>query len=295
MSGGQGWGGWPAGWYPDPSGTHAQRWWDGQAWTPHGHGPLAPAFALPPVPEPTVAPAALPERRLLRAEIVVVMAVGIMRYTLSAIAQLVRYLSGGRQTTVTNVGIVGHTAIDVVVQVVLLAGSCIGVALVWYVLARSNESFRTIGLSRDRLLPTIGRAVVRAFLMLLLAIAFGALVSALHVHPISRGTSKRVGTAYLPVGWMTSIQAGLVEEVFVVGYLLHRLRQVGWSDRRALWTSIAIRSSYHLYGGLFLTLFNLPFGWFQGRIWQKTNRLTLVVLTHVFYDATLFTIAMLAN
>lgn len=25
----------PAGWYPDPSGVHGQRWWDGRGWSPH--------------------------------------------------------------------------------------------------------------------------------------------------------------------------------------------------------------------------------------------------------------------
>jgi hypothetical protein len=25
----------PAGWFPDPSGSAQQRWWDGQRWTEH--------------------------------------------------------------------------------------------------------------------------------------------------------------------------------------------------------------------------------------------------------------------
>ena len=29
----------PAGWYADPSGQHALRWWDGNAWTDHVTAP----------------------------------------------------------------------------------------------------------------------------------------------------------------------------------------------------------------------------------------------------------------
>lgn len=36
----------PAGWYPDPSGTQSQRWWDGTQWTDHVSDPTAPAVAL---------------------------------------------------------------------------------------------------------------------------------------------------------------------------------------------------------------------------------------------------------
>ncbi len=36
----------PAGWYPDPSGQHGERWWDGGGWTDHTRAAAAP----PPVP-----------------------------------------------------------------------------------------------------------------------------------------------------------------------------------------------------------------------------------------------------
>ncbi|GAA2245668.1 DUF2510 domain-containing protein [Herbiconiux moechotypicola] len=40
----------PAGWYPDPSGQAARRWWDGTRWTEHTDAPAAPAPAAPAAP-----------------------------------------------------------------------------------------------------------------------------------------------------------------------------------------------------------------------------------------------------
>lgn len=36
------------GWYPDPSGQHAWRWWDGQRWTEHASTPAQPPMPVPP-------------------------------------------------------------------------------------------------------------------------------------------------------------------------------------------------------------------------------------------------------
>ncbi|WP_223693664.1 DUF2510 domain-containing protein [Leifsonia poae] len=44
----------PPGWYPDPSGTGRQRWWDGQQWTTH-FAPAASAFPVTPAPQPAAA------------------------------------------------------------------------------------------------------------------------------------------------------------------------------------------------------------------------------------------------
>jgi membrane protease YdiL (CAAX protease family) len=83
--------------------------------------------------------------------------------------------------------------------------------------------------------------------------------------------------------------------VIVCGYLLYRLRQLGWSDGKALTASVLVRSSYHAYGGIPLVAFTIVFGFIMGRFYQRTRRLSAIVATHALYDATLFTIAIAHN
>lgn len=49
---------WPAGWFPDPTGRHDHRWWDGGAWTAHVAD--AGIAGLDPLPDASPAPGALP-------------------------------------------------------------------------------------------------------------------------------------------------------------------------------------------------------------------------------------------
>ena len=48
---------------------------------------------------------------------------------------------------------------------------------------------------------------------------------------------------------LSALQNGLVEEVLVIGYLLRRLDQLGFRNRRAIAISATLRGSYHLYQG----------------------------------------------
>jgi len=51
---------WPPGWFPDPTGRHDHRWWDGAAWTAHVAD--AGIATVDPLPEAPIATSAAPGR-----------------------------------------------------------------------------------------------------------------------------------------------------------------------------------------------------------------------------------------
>lgn len=171
----------------------------------------------------------------------------------------------------------------------------LAISLVWYLLRRSKEDFGTIGLTKKRLGIDLITAVGLVVAIIIGLLFLVGILHGLGVTPIHKSVGKGVKRTWLPALYATSIRTAFVEEVFVTGYLLHRLRQLGWNDRKALATSVAVRTSYHVYGGILLGTFTVLFGILLGRIWQKTNRLTLIVATHALYDSVLFTLAVLAK
>ena len=239
------------------------------------------------------APAALlPSRRLLQFEVVTVVLVAFAGATATAVYLFARHVLASRQTTLITTGIPGYTSIDVLLQCVLLIAGSAAVLLVAYVLARSDESLASIGLRADSLLGDLGQAILLTIAMILLAGLVIGFSRGVGLHPWSQPTARGAGPAFLPAAWVTALRAGVVEEVVVCGYLLHRLRQLGWNDNRALMTSVAVRASYHLYGGIVLVVFTIAFGTIVGRLYQHNRRLTPLVLMHFFYDAALFTLAL---
>ncbi len=89
----------------------------------------------------------------------------------------------------------------------------------------------------------------------------------------------------VPLLLLEAAQNGILEEIVVVGYLLTRLRQLGWTDARALGASAVLRGSYHLYqgwGGFFGNMvMGVIFGWW----FQRTRRVLPLVIAHSLLDA----------
>jgi hypothetical protein len=80
----------------------------------------------------------------------------------------------------------------------------------------------------------------------------------------------------------------IAEEVIVCGYLLHRLRQLGWKDSTALVVASAVRGSYHLYQGFGGAAANFVLGLFFGKIYQRRGRVLPLLLAHFLIDAVAF-------
>lgn len=86
----------------------------------------------------------------------------------------------------------------------------------------------------------------------------------------------------------SAFQNGLSEEIIVVAFMLTRLRQIGWSNQRALIASATLRGSYHLYQGFGGFIGNFVMGLIFGWWFQRTKRVLPLVLAHFLLDAASF-------
>jgi membrane protease YdiL (CAAX protease family) len=92
----------------------------------------------------------------------------------------------------------------------------------------------------------------------------------------------------IPVLLASAVANALAEELLVVGYLITRLRQLGWGADTALLASAVLRGSYHLYQGFGGFAGNLVMGLVFGRVWQRTHRLWALVIAHALIDMVAF-------
>jgi membrane protease YdiL (CAAX protease family) len=92
----------------------------------------------------------------------------------------------------------------------------------------------------------------------------------------------------LPVLILSAAGNAWAEEVLLTGYLLTRLRQLGWGPNRSVAVSALVRGAYHLYQGIGGGVGNLVMGAVFGRVWQRTGRLWALVGAHTLLDVVAF-------
>jgi len=238
----------------------------------------APNRAAPnPARDPSAPSSPLP-RRVLRDEVVLVLALSLAASALYAIVDILSApIRGVEAPLFANVGLI--------YQLLNLATSLVPVALVLHLLSRSGESAANIGLDATRPWADLRWGVGLAALV-------GGVGLGIYVVAVGLGVNRTVipipPTGHwwtIPVLLLAAARSGLLEEVIVCGYLLRRLDQLGWSPSRALWCSALLRGAYHLYQGFGGFFGNLALGLFFGRLYQLRGRTTSLAIAHFLIDA----------
>ena len=241
----------------------------------------------PAVPPLTLGP------RLIRAEILVVLSVSLGASALVALVRLIGALTAPRELKGQQAVLVGSLApgrpwLDLTLQLVGIAINVAPVGLVAYLLVRSGESMRTIGVD----LREPRRDLVRGAL---LAAAIGGTGLAFYLAVYAAGVNLNVVAGALPEVWwripvllLAAAQNGVLEEVLVSGYLLHRLEQAGWAPWRSVVVAALLRGSYHLYQGFGGFVGNVVMGLVFGRLYQRWGRAMPLVIAHTLIDAVAF-------
>jgi membrane protease YdiL (CAAX protease family) len=240
-------------------------------------------------------PATLPPltRRMLGWEIVVVFGVSLGASALFAIINLIGSLTAPKVLAKQQAVLVGSLApgrplLDLTLQLASILTTLVPVALVFYLLAREGEGPSALGI--DTTQP--GRDVARGAV---LAAVIGGSGLALYIAAFHLGLSLNVVPETLPSVWwripvlvLDAAQNGILEEVLVLGYLLRRLDQLGWSSTRAIALAAVIRGSYHLYQGFGGFIGNAILGVIFGVLYKRWGRVTPMIIAHTLIDTGAF-------
>jgi len=191
--------------------------------------------------------------------------------------------------TVASGAQTSHMGLDIAYDVTGLVQGLMPVLLVLVLLSRDpGTAGFGIGLfrrpARRDLLQGMGFAAL---------IGIPGLVLVWAAHQL--GVSAQLAVVDVPDTWyrvpllvLQAAQNGALEEIVVVGYLLTRLRQLGWSSGAALGASAVLRGSYHLYQGLGGFVGNLVMGLIFAWWFQRTRRVVPLAVAHVLLDVFAF-------
>jgi membrane protease YdiL (CAAX protease family) len=241
----------------------------------------------------TSAPPGGLSRRILAIEICIVLALSLGRSGVFALVNLIASATApGRlasQNAVLNSSRApGRPWLDLVYQLLALGFGLTPVLLVAYLLVRSGQNIRALGLDATQPRQDVVRGAV-------VAAVIGGTGLALYLVTHALGVDLTVVPEDLPEVWwripvlvLSALQNALLEEVVVLGYLMTRLRQLGWGPRATIAVSALVRGSYHLYQGLGGFAGNAAMGVVFGWLYHRWGRVGPLVVAHTLMDVVAF-------
>ncbi|MCX5045134.1 CPBP family intramembrane metalloprotease [Aldersonia sp. NBC_00410] len=192
------------------------------------------------------------------------------------------------QTVALNQSRSTFSLIDLLFQLLSILRLAGWAALGLYLLWRSGIGPAAIGLARKQLRRDLLPGLVLAAVIGLPGLAFYLIAHALGMNLTVQASALGDHWWRVPVLILAALANAAAEEILVVGYLVTRLRGLGWSENKSLAASALLRGSYHLYQGLGGGLGNMAMGVVFGRYWQVSNRLWPLIIAHALIDIVAF-------
>jgi uncharacterized protein len=234
------------------------------------------------------------DARTLRREVLLVFALSLGQSGVYAVVRLVGILTSGHPVSSATAALntsqaPGRPTLDLVYQLLGIGFALVPVLLACHFLLLGGERpGRVLGIDLRHKRFDLGLGA-------LLAAVVGGAGLCLVLLATHFGFSAQLVLSGLPAVWwrvpvllLSAAQNAILEEVLVAGYLLHRLRQLGWGDYPALVTSAVLRGSYHLYQGVPAFFGNAVMGLVFGRVYQLKGRTAPLIVAHFLMDAVAF-------
>ncbi len=233
-------------------------------------------------------------RRTLRNEVLLVLGVSLGASAVFSLLSLIRSLTAAKplnqQTqTLVQSAAPGRPWLDLAFQLADIAFGLVPALLAVHLLQRDHDgAAMALGLAPRR--PRFDLSAGAA-----LAALIGIPGLALYIAARQAGINVTVVPAALPHVWwrvpvlvLAAVQNAMLEEVVVVGYLMTRLRQLGWQVPGIVAASALLRGSYHLYQGFGGFLGNAAMGVLFGLFFVRVRRVGPLVIAHTVLDAVAF-------
>lgn len=233
-------------------------------------------------------------RRTLRQELLLVLALSLGASAVSALISFTGALTAPEEladqaATLNGSRAPGRPWLDLAWQLFGILTALVPVALVAHLLTREGGGgLRALGLDRRRWRGDLGRGA-------LLAAGIGGSGLLLYLGAVRAGLNLTVVPEALPEVWWkypvlvaSAVQNAVVEEVIVVGYLLRRLDQTGWTPVAALAASSVLRGTYHLYQGVGGMVGNIAMGVIFVWVYRRWGRVGPLVAAHALIDIVAF-------
>ncbi len=225
-------------------------------------------------------------RRLYGWETLVVLSIFPLGSAIAAITYLLMRVSTGVEYTNGSMVIVGEPGLSLTLSVGIVLSEFAAAGLVIFLLIRDGEGVESIGLAGHRFRKDLALVLPVWVLVQVIPQTVGsALVTGLHI-PRYAVVGPALPVAFVAVGILKSLQAAVVEEIVVLGYLVRRLEQRGWSSMAVVVVAVLVRVSYHLYYGpgvlpivLWATASVLVYRWLR--------RLLPFIICHFVWDASI--------